>query len=357
MSQANKTKVELLIDDDSNGIMLAWPDVYETKSYWKNILETYYQLINDCLINDKHIILITRKNRDIKKDLRNINKNLNVLIDKKSYFHIYKLNYDDIWLRDQGPLMLKESICDYNFSLFRFNGYGNKYNYANDKTLSKKIIEKYNFDHKKNHKIPLNIFKDLVIEPGNIVYDDRLCIVNKNPLMMHNNLEWTDINNILKEGFEKILKSKYIVMDLGSLSGDDTNGHIDNLIRLEGSNNLYYMATNDKLHPDYKILNDLENKIMNTNFNDRTISPIYHDSIDIVKSSNNEILPFSYLNYIKIGNFIFMPSNKNTNENKKDEIRNIFNNDNIYFIDITGLLNQKGGLHCCSMNFREDKIL
>ena len=42
MNQVNKTKVKLLTDDNSNGIILAWPDLYETKSYWLNILETYY---------------------------------------------------------------------------------------------------------------------------------------------------------------------------------------------------------------------------------------------------------------------------------------------------------------------------
>ena len=90
MNQANKTKVELLTDDNSNGIILAWPDLYETKSYWHNILETYYQLISKCLTNDKHIIMLTKNNRDINKDLLNINKKLDIIIkNKKSYFHVY----------------------------------------------------------------------------------------------------------------------------------------------------------------------------------------------------------------------------------------------------------------------------
>ena len=298
MNQANKTEVKLLTDDNSNGLILAWPDLYETKSYWLNILEIYYELINICLINNKHIILITRDNRDVNKDLLKINKNLDIMIeDKKSYFKIYELNYDDIWMRDQGPVMLRDTEGNYNFSLLKFNGYGYKYNCKNDKFLSKYFIDKYYLYNKQYYKNPLNIFKELVIELGNIVYDQHLFIVNKNPLIEHNDLEWTTINNILKEGFEDVLKTKYIVMNLSPISGDDTNGHIDNLIRLEKPNNLYYMATNDKLHPDYKILNNLKNQIMQTDFNDRELIPIYHDSNDIVKSSNNDFLPFSYLSH------------------------------------------------------------
>ena len=123
MNQANKTEVKLLTDDNSNGLILAWPDLYETKSYWLNILEIYYELINICLINNKHIILITRDNRDVNKDLLKINKNLDIMIeDKKSYFKIYELNYDDIWMRDQGPVMLRDTEGNYNFSLLKFNG-------------------------------------------------------------------------------------------------------------------------------------------------------------------------------------------------------------------------------------------
>ena len=246
---------------------------------------------------------------------------------------------------------------NYNFSQFAFNGYGHKYNCINDKLLSKNFIEKYNLYNKQYDKKSLNIFKELVIEPGNIIYDDNLFIVNKNPLIEHNNLEWMTINNILKEGFENILKTKYKIINISPLSGDDTNGHIDNLLRLEKPNNLYYMATNDKLHPDYETLNYLKSQIMQIDFNDRELIPIYHNSNDVVKNSNNNVLPFSYLNYIKIGDIIFMPINKNTNEDKRNEIKNIFKNNNIYFIEATGLLNQKGGLHCCSMNFRKDKLL
>ena len=55
MNQANITQVRLLNDYDSNGIVLAWPSLYEDKPYWLGMLEVYYQLIIDCLQNKKHI--------------------------------------------------------------------------------------------------------------------------------------------------------------------------------------------------------------------------------------------------------------------------------------------------------------
>jgi agmatine/peptidylarginine deiminase len=168
-------------------------------------------------------------------------------------------------------------------------------------------------------------------------------------------MTWNQINKILTNGFQNILNKKFIIIDVGVLSGDDTDGHIDNLVRLDQPNVLYFMATDDKSHPDYELLKDLKNQISNNNFGKRKIIPINHNLTDIVKNNVNEILPFSYLNYIRIGEIIYMPINKFTNERKKIEIKNIFKNSNVRFILCNSLLNEKGGLHCFSMNIIKDK--
>ena len=354
MNQANITQVRLLNDYDSNGIVLAWPSLYEDKPYWLGMLEVYYQLITDCLQNKKHIILVTKKNRSIEDDLKCIKRNIDSFIKEKKYFTLYEIDYDDIWLRDIGPIMLKMKPHEYNFNVMKFNGYGDKYIYKNDKIFSKEFIEKF-ASGTFNNKTSLEIFEDLVIEPGNIVYDDELCMVNKRPLIKHNSMTWNQINKILTNGFQNILNKKFIIIDVGVLSGDDTDGHIDNLVRLDQPNVLYFMATDDKSHPDYELLKDLKNQISNNNFGKRKIIPINHNLTDIVKNNVNEILPFSYLNYIRIGKIIYIPINKFTNERKKIEIRNIFKNSNVRFILCNSLLNEKGGLHCFSMNIIKDK--
>ena len=354
MNQANITEVRLLNDYDSNGIVLAWPSLYQDEPYWLGILEVYYQLIIDCLQNKKHIILITKKNRSIEDDLKCIKRNIDSFIKEKEYFTLYEIDYDDIWLRDIGPIMLRIKPHGYNFNIMKFNGYGSKYIYNNDKFFSKEFIEKF-ASGTFNIKTSLKIFEDLVIEPGNIVYDDELCMVNKLPLIKHNSMTWNQINKILINGFQNILNKKFIVIDVGVLSGDDTDGHIDNLVRLDQPNVLYFMATDDKSHPDYELLKDLKRQISSNDFGKRKIIPINHNLTDIVKNNVNEILPFSYLNYIRIGKMIYMPINKFTNERKKIEIRNIFKNSDVKFILCDSLLNEKGGLHCFSMNIIKDK--
>ncbi len=349
MNQANITQVRLLNDYDSNGIVLAWPSLYQDEPYWLGLLEIYYQLISDCLQNKKHIILVTKKNTSIRDDLKYIKRNVDTFIKEKEYFTLYEIDYDDIWLRDIGPIMLKIKPHEYSFNIMKFNGYGRKYIHNNDKIFSKNFIEKFALENF-NKKASLKIFEDLVIEPGNIVYDDELCMVNKLPLMEHNSMSWDQINQILTNGFQNILNKKFIVIDVGVLSGDDTDGHIDNLVRLDQQEFIYYMATDDESHPDYELLNDLKKQISSNDFGKRKVIPINHNLIDMVKNDDNEILPFSYLNYIRIGEIIYMPIHEFTSDKKKIEIRNIFKNSDVKFILCNSLLYEKGGLHCFSMN-------
>jgi len=114
------------------------------------------------------------------------------------------------------------------------------------------------------------------------------------------------------------------------------------------------MSTDDANHPDYENLKKLENelKILITKTNNISLmTPINHTCDDIVRSKNGDILPFSYLNFIRVGNVIIFPINLNTSSKDKKNIKILFPNKNIYFIESSALLNEFGGLHCCSNNF------
>ncbi len=353
MNQANKKRLTFLEDDKSTGIILVWPSIYENQFFWSGLLRIYYELIITCLESDKSIFLVIKKERDINNDLKLINRNINQLLrDKASLFQVFEAEYDDIWIRDHGPqTLIEKSSGNYYFNTSRFNGYGNKYYCENDKKLSIELIKKFRNLGNPYKKTIFEIFNGMIIEPGNITFNDNLFIINKYPLVAHNKLDWTTIKQILKENIEDFLGAEYKIINTAPISGDDTNGHIDNLVRLESSNYLYYMATNDSGHPDFELLKNLKEQIMRIDLKNKNIIPLYHDRQDIVRDSNNNILPFSYLNYIRIGNLVIMPANKNTTIEKRNKVRENFKYAEVIFIDTSELLNEKGSLHCCSMNF------
>ena len=66
------------------------------------------------------------KDANIENDLSEINHKLSDV--NKNFISLYEYNYDDIWIRDYGPKIIKSGL-----SKFNFNGYGNKYTHKNDR--------------------------------------------------------------------------------------------------------------------------------------------------------------------------------------------------------------------------------
>jgi agmatine deiminase len=285
MKKITMIKESFVIDDDTNALMIAWPDTYREKIFWHDLLKIYYEIINIIISNGYFITLVHHKGANIAHDLDEVDRKLSNINNK--FISLYEYNYDDIWIRDYGPKTIKSGL-----SKFNFNGYGNKYFHQNDKVFYNDFIKKYSINHK-------DLFSEIVMEGGNVINSARDYIFNKNPIVMHNSLPWSDIKEKIKLLFDESIDGDCYFIDIKPLTGDDTNGHIDNFVRFKDDRHILYMSTDDVNHPDYTNLKKLENelKILITQTNDiRFMTPINHTYDDIVRSKDGDILPFSYLN-------------------------------------------------------------
>ena len=340
MKKITMIKESFVIDDDTNALMIVWPDIYREKIFWHDLLRIYYGIINIIISNGYFITLVHHKGANITHDLDEIDRKLSNINNK--FISLHEYNYDDIWIRDYGPKTIKSGL-----SKFNFNGYGNKYLHQNDKVFYNDFIKKHSINNK-------DFFGEIVIEGGNVINSTRDYIFNKNPIVMHNSLSWSDIKEKIRLLFNASMDGDCYFIDIDPLTGDDTNGHIDNFVRFKDDEHILYMSTDDVNHPDYTNLKKLENelKILITQTNDiKFMTPINHTYDDIVRNKDGDILPFSYLNFIRVGNVIIFPINLNTSSKDERDIKILFPNKHIYFIESSGLLNEFGGLHCCSNNF------
>ena len=185
-------KESFVTDDDTNALMIVWPDIYREKIFWHGLLRIYYEIINIIISNGYFITLVHHKGANIIHDLSEIDHKLSNINDKYDKFiSLYEYNYDDIWIRDYGPKTTKSGL-----SKFNFNGYGNKYLHKNDSFFFNDFIKKYSINNK-------DFFGEIVIEGGNIINSTRDYIFNKNPIVMHNSLSWLEIKEKIKLLFDK----------------------------------------------------------------------------------------------------------------------------------------------------------
>ena len=152
--------------------------------------------------------------------------------------------YGDIWLRDTGPIFVARGD-DREAIRFAFNGWGEKYIFANDPDVGRHIAARKNVSCRHS---------TLVAEGGALdsngagtFLSTKQCLlnVNRNP-----GLDAAAIENELAAtlGCEKL-----IWLDQG-LAGDHTDGHVDNLARFVGPSTVVCMAPSGPDDPNRDVL-------------------------------------------------------------------------------------------------------
>ena len=341
---------QIISEESSNTIILKWPSMHKGKDNWPNLLNLYVEIITFLLGKNIHVVLIEDLKNNFIDDIREVNKEIG--FDSNSIITL-KFNTNDIWIRDYGPFMLQDNTNNKFFVLdYNYNAYGEKYNYDQDNKFTH-YFSKY-LNKKSYNILTKKIFNKIFIEGGNIIHNKSMYILNKNCLKNTNKeLSWSEIKKELDHGFINNNLGDYLILDIENISGDDTNGHIDNLVRLYGDD-LLYMSCKDIEHPDYYILKELKNQIKSMSKNMsfiKKIVEIEHDANDVIYY-NKKILPFSYLNFMNVKNNILMPININTKIKTISKLKSIFDKNSIKFINSKPLLCELGGLHCCSLNWK-----
>ncbi len=130
--------------------------------------------------------------------------------------------YGDIWLRDTGPLVLRDAAGARIAKRFGFNGWGGKYPMAGDETIGAVLA--------RDAGLPLTT-ADWILEGGaidgdgaGVVVTTEQCLLNpnRNPTLSRAQIETRLIADL---GFKRVLW-------LGQgLVNDHTDGHVDNLAR------------------------------------------------------------------------------------------------------------------------------
>ena len=105
-----------------------------------------------------------------------------------------------------------------------------------------------------------------------------------------------------------------IWLEHGSLTGDDTDGHIDNLARFANPSTILYAACDNQSHPDYESLKLMQNelsRLKKTNGENYNLIPINIPEPIII---DDELLPASYMNFLITNELVLVPMFEQTSD-------------------------------------------
>ena len=267
--------------------------------------------------------------------------------------------HNDTWARDHGFITVEETsdlrpqTSDLILLDFCFNGWGEKFEATLDNQINKHLFDRGIVKGQYEPHL------DFVLEGGSIESDGKGTVFTTTCCLMapHRNQPLTqqEIEARLKEylGAERI-----VWINHGSLIGDDTDGHIDTLVRICPDDTLLYTGGDDD-HPDLARMEE-ELKTLRT-LDGRPYRllklPLPRPIYEKVQSSKfkvqSERLPATYANYLVINGAVLVPTYNQPDLDAEAMriIQQAFPDREIVGIDCCAVIKQHGSLHCCTMQY------
>lgn len=257
--------------------------------------------------------------------------------------------HNDTWARDHGFITVEETSYDQKSKAlvlldFCFNGWGEKFEATLDNQINKHLYDQGFV------KGTYEDHLDFVLEGGSIESDGKGTVFTTECCLMapHRNQPLTkeEIENRLKEwlGAERIVWLQH-----GSLIGDDTDGHIDTLVRICPNDTLLYTG-GDKDHPD---LAEMEKELQELRTLDGKPYRLLKLPLPRPIYDEGDRLPATYANYLVINGAVLVPT-YNQPDLDAEALRIVgeaFPDREMVGIDCRVVIKQHGSLHCCTMQY------
>lgn len=317
--------------EEHEATWLSWPkDPTTFPSDIMDKVESIYVEIVEALASGERVNILVDNEASEKKVSSIIDSTMNVAFQK--------IKSVDVWIRDYGPIFIKNSGVA--ATKWIFNAWGNKYD-------DLKSDDQTGLEIAASTQLP--IFKpDIVLEGGSIdvngvgtVLTSRQCLLNRN---RNPRLSQNEISSYLKE----YLGATNIIWLESGISGDDTDGHVDDIARFVNPNTIVYMLEDDGTDENYAALKqNYEILKMAKDQDGRNLELIPIPMPKKKIKSNDGRLPASYANFYIGNSSVLVPTYRDKNDDVAlGIIKSLFPGRKVLGIECSPLVFGFGSIHC-----------
>ncbi|MHB1909236.1 MAG: agmatine deiminase family protein [Nitrososphaerales archaeon] len=313
------------------GTWLSWPK--DPTTFPQNIIqnvESIYVKMVDALSKGEKVNILVNDGET---------KRIRSLVHDNSNIIFHQIKSVDVWTRDYAPIFVKSENST-AATKWIFNAWGNKYDDLKADNETGYGIAK---------KTGLRIFEPgIVLEGGSIdtnglgtLLTTRQCLLNKN---RNPKLSTSEIETYLRN----YLSQTNIIWLNSGISGDDTDGHVDDIARFVNERTVVCMITEDRQDENYSALK--ENYEILKGARDQEERPLNVIPISMPKrrvESEGERLPASYANFYIGNSVVLVPTYNDENDSKAlSAIKTFFQDREVLGIDSEALVFGFGSIHC-----------
>ena len=330
--------------------MLCWPHV---QSDWLSNLQdaesTYGEIISHISRFQKVLCLC--------QDLQTQSRAQQVLQEKNaltSNIQFVILPTNDTWCRDYGPISVATGN-GVNVLDFQFNGWGGKYAHQLDNQITASL-----FNTPRNQKRLANQASyqaiEYILEGGSIENNGNGLIITTSTCLLHRNRNKTNKTEIEASFKQWFGTEQTLWLDTPALEGDDTDAHIDTLVRFIEPDHLLYQQCQNPKDPHFKTLQRMETQLqqqIKEAHLSLKITPMPLPSprySTLPPKHTKQRLPASYANFLFVNDALLLPTYGVPEDNLAIALfQEVCPNREIIPIDCQALIEQFGSLHCVTM--------
>jgi len=254
---------------------------------------------------------------------------------------------DDTWARDHGPLTRLRNGCPELLD-FVFNGWGGKYPAERDNAVTRQLVAAGVFGN--TPVIPVG----LVLEGGSIDSDGTGTLLATRRCLLHPQRNPALDAAAIEQRLHELLGTQRVLwLSHGELAGDDTDGHIDMLVRFASPTHLVYQHCSESGYSRATALEAMESELRQLRTRDGEpyqLTPLPWPSPKY--NAAGERLPASYANFLLVNGALLIPAYEDTQDDIAAALlQQCFPEREIIQVPCLPLIQQHGSLHCVTLQF------
>ncbi|WP_158916102.1 agmatine deiminase family protein [Caulobacter sp. S45] len=260
------------------------------------------------------------------------------LLGKGSGVEIVRAQFGDIWMRDTGPIFVKdgeETVA----SAFRFNGWGGKYQLDDDDLVAEQIAAASGTRRTEN---------DFVLEGGAVdgdgagaILSTRQCLLNPN-----RNPGWTQAK--AEAALASALGVKKVLWLGEGLANDHTDGHVDNLARFVAPGVVASPVAYGRDDPNIDVYAETARCLASmTDARGVALQVMRIPSPGRILDLDGDVVPASHMNFIIANEAVIMPVyEERASPLALDALRAAFPEREVIGLSSRAILTGGGSFHC-----------
>ncbi|HET8924467.1 MAG TPA: agmatine deiminase family protein [Candidatus Acidoferrum sp.] len=282
------------------------------------------------------------ENRAAESRVRNILKKSGANLDAVNFFRIPT---DRGWMRDSGPICVRNDAGEVAYNHFQFNGWAKYSNHKKDAGAATNVNQKL----KGRLWQPQHKGRRVVLEGGSIDVNGRGTLLTTEECLLSKVQERNP--GFTKDDYAQIfmeyLGATNVVWLKNGIAGDDTHGHVDDLTRFVNPSTVVTIVENNSKDANYAPLQ--ENLALLKSMKDQDGRPLRVETLPMPSPVyfDGQRLPASYANFYIANKIVIVPTFNDSNDRLAlNTLSGLFPDREVVGIACRDLVLGLGTLHC-----------